>query len=283
VEIGDIAAWIRRAAPGSEAEVLARRGVDGEAYREAKAKLRAQIDEERTAGENALVVAYATAFRRGMEMTPPPRVTPPEASPEARAPDVDAFAAAPVPAAPRASPSALVPSFLASQRVEMAPAAVVAIGSSSPQDALDGTAELPGAVVVTGRVLPFTKGARSTLDVPAKPSSERPPPRAASVTSGTVEVVLDQIGAPSTPFHRHHRGATPDGELTLNQYASLCAELEVKGRPSGELLAAYRLKDEGELEQLREAWQERFEADLELCARHRELVAEYGSWLARRG
>lgn len=69
------------------------------------------------------------------------------------------------------------------------------------------------------------------------------------------------------------------GELTLEQYASLRAELRCNPAARLSILTRYRIGHETGLQQLEEQWEQRLAAEPPLRPRLDELVARYEQWL----
>jgi hypothetical protein len=79
--------------------------------------------------------------------------------------------------------------------------------------------------------------------------------------------------------------ASPPGapRLTLQQYASLKAELSIYPNREPEILVRYHVFDASAWQALEREWRGRFEADPTLHARWQELASRYRAWLLQRG
>jgi hypothetical protein len=204
---------------------------------------------------------------------------------EAPAPPPAPLPAAPLPAAPL--PAAPLPP---------APAPLfVAPSVHVPDAAVDPTDPVPAPSEVD-TVMPFRSGSGATP----------PPSLAAEVAAEAVRLVGDtgidtpalaDDATPSLPFRPVERARSAVDatlaaagvagldvpELTLEQYASLRAELamqQLAGGARASLLARYGIADEGQLAHLDRAWGARFTSDPALYGRFRLAHDQFLAWIA---
>jgi hypothetical protein len=174
-------------------------------------------------------------------------------------------------------------------------------------------AVVPSAPSYMSRLFPGTQAAPP----PPPPGShpEPAPPRAATFTPDAVKAALganqplpfaartraraqgivDEETADSAPFAPAQTlpiagppsvpapAPQPPAGMTLEQYASLCAEIASSPAKTAEIAARYRIPDEGTWDALHEAWQTWLARDFATWQRWRALVAEYRTWLHDRG
>jgi hypothetical protein len=92
---------------------------------------------------------------------------------------------------------------------------------------------------------------------------------------------LGEIG-PALPFARSQAAAAPT--FTLEQFASLHAELAARPAAESEILTRHGVAGEAAMAALHQHWERRLQADPSLRARFEELLARYRQWLTgRRG
>ncbi len=191
--VAAIDAVMRRDGVDAGARCLLERRVSADAYEQAKAHWAAQIQAEREAGQSALVVAYAAAYRSALEKKHRHDARP------AREPERVAEPA-PASAPPPAPVQREVPTYLAAQPVLAASAPAVAIvevaRAKVRADPLDGTLELHGAIVSAATPLPFVAAESSLMATPSQRS--RPPKRLRASSS---------LGQPQ--LHRRDRSRWP--------------------------------------------------------------------------
>jgi hypothetical protein len=265
-------ALIRRDGADAGARALVSRRTSVEAYQEAKLLWKARIQAAQAQGDGSLVVAYAAAYRKALAdkhaphpapdepaalPTPTPTGTPP---PRPIEPELPTYLAAQprTPSTPAPSPSE-------------PPAPGPAAPRARPVDPLDSTLEVQRPTAKLRTTLPFRRGAS-----PLAKSDAPPQPRSAGF-HGTVAMDPGQSAlTPALPF----AGGEPD--LTLNQYASLCAELGAGARERAEILQSYRLRDEPALERLHRVWTKKIEGEPGLREQLAELSNKYAAWLAQR-
>jgi len=129
------------------------------------------------------------------------------------------------------------------------------------------------------------------------PPSASPPPlqispspwaaRAPAALRATTELDLRRMmsnimpfspGAPAAPAARRPREEAP--RLTLEQYASLAAEIGAFPERSDEIRARYRVQDEAAWKELHHVFHAMFTADPAVRTRWQALVAHYQGWFA---
>ena len=272
--------------------MLARHGLGDEAaYRDASAKSRASIEAGLASGDSSGVVAYAAAFRRALTAA----TAPPDGPAPVRLP----LAPPEPPVKPRRSSGECRRCLAAPPRLA-APLAPVA----PPR--LDATLEQP--LRASANTLPFARaglvgssavheGAGRGTE-PASPSVEpvrAPKPRDADDLDATANIDVTAVRREALPFasgagaHPSDRpppvapGASPVGharELTLEQYASLCAEFGTSPprlpRPAPRLRHSRRRGA-----RCAGAWRRRFEVEPGLVTRWIDLRLRYAAWLTR--
>ena len=67
--------------------------------------------------------------------------------------------------------------------------------------------------------------------------------------------------------------------LSLQQYASLCAELSVSPEDAGKILVRYHVGSKAVLAALHAHWETRFVEEGEIRVAFLGMVAEFGGWL----
>lgn len=165
------------------------------------------------------------------------------------------------------------------------------VASSSPARASveEDLEEATGKVrAVKGEVLPFRPSLLG-LEAASPPSSPGPPvdstPRAQPVSTGPQSAANPgspsapsvSMGAPST------LAAEPLKQLSISQYASLCAELTVFPEAAEGIFRRYGLDDDEKRSTVDAAWKERLRLDraeynqwLDLYQRYRALWKQHG-------
>jgi hypothetical protein len=161
------------------------------------------------------------------------------------------------------------------------------------------TADISAAVRALS--LPFAKASGPSSAAVAKPVTSRP-----RVGTGT-EDISQFVPREATPFLKTGTptapplgGATPPREpikppsapppaaatapreLTLEQYASLSAELSISPERVGAILAKYGVPGVDGRRALDRAWEARFSTNPELQQRWQALQAQYRRWLLER-
>jgi hypothetical protein len=151
--------------------------------------------------------------------------------------------------------------------------------SASPGDDGDtGTMLIPasGLERTAGAVLPFHDGASAP--------EPRPKPRAPSGSSGPTTAAMPVMGTPAEalPFRSAPQAtavakvaATPPPALTLQQYASLCAELAVFRDRTDAVFHRYGLGDPRDRPAVDRWWQEQMRGDADL---YQAWQALYRRW-----
>ena len=156
-----------------------------------------------------------------------------------------------------------------------------------PRPAFDPDApmDLSGTVVASshdpvdsGGKLPF----RKTGDAAARPPPPGPPPPAVGLPVRAAAAPPATPAAPaSAPVGAAAPAAAPRAtRFTLEQFASLSAEIAVKPAAVAQVRGRYGL-DEASHRAEAEEWGRRFSADKELFARYGGLFQSYRDWLAR--
>jgi hypothetical protein len=151
--------------------------------------------------------------------------------------------------------------------------------------AVDETAPVDiSKVVPAERILPYRAAAEPSPLVRAAPSPP-PAPRSRPSTPGSdvdQTMAMAPLGeAPAAlPFAEPQRVGTPS--LTVEQYASLRAELAARSAPHAELLARYDLADEEALRAVERHWEQRLRDAPAVRARFDQLLTHYRQWLAER-
>jgi hypothetical protein len=165
--------------------------------------------------------------------------------------------------APRAEPPAPVPS-------------VPAVDETAPVDI--------SKLVPAERILPYRAAAEPSPPVrpaPSPPPAPRPRPSTpASDVDGTMAMTPLENAPAALPFAGPQRAGTPT--LTVEQYASLRAELEARCTPHALLLGRYDLPDEEAFRAVERHWQQRLQDAPAVRARFDQLLAHYRQWLAER-
>ncbi|MEZ4443569.1 MAG: hypothetical protein R3B72_31145 [Polyangiaceae bacterium] len=243
-------------------------------------------------------------------MTTPPVPPPPSAAPAMASSSLPPPMATPSAPSPASAPPRLEPDFSEveatpfSGRLEVAPPSAAAEIAAEAQSMLGGTAQgslsmndpslADFAAVV--RQLRSKASAETTAPMrlperedPGLPfaagiSAAPPPPAASDVAKEAAELV-GETAAVSALSDEDLAGALPFAprtRLTLEQYASLVAELH--GQPSstrGPVLRRYGL-DETSFQAVEAEWRERFAADPGSYGTFRARYDEYSAWLRKR-
>lgn len=192
----------------------------------------------------------------------------PEPKPEPKAAEPPAPPVAVVPAAP--APIELAPTAPPAAALPVAPPAVV---KTPPR--LDMTA--PAFVApVRGEALPF--GDKPSLDL-----SEPSPPQPKTGISGETLPLQVNLKAMALPFMQgkgEAQAAAPT--MTLDAYASLCAELAAQPEKRGEVLVRYRVAEDAALNALHASWQKQFAAQPQMRAEWQSKYDAFRAWLMQR-
>ena len=180
-------------------------------------------------------------------------------------PLADAPAARRAPAATPPAPSRPVP---AADRPSVDETAPVDISKLVPAD----------------RILPYRAATEPSPLVRPAPSAPPAPRTPASSPGGDVDetMAIAPLRYPpvALPFGEPKRSGTPI--LTVEQYASLRAELAARTAPHAELLERYGLPDEEALRAVERHWEQRLRDAPAVRARFDQLLAHYRTWLAER-
>ena len=99
--------------------------------------------------------------------------------------------------------------------------------------------------------------------------------------TGEVPAIL--VGNETLPFMESGALGIDDelrNKLTIEQYASLCAELLAAPSRRAQTLQRYGA-DDNTFDMLEQIWNERFDEDPNLRARYEQLHASYRDWLTR--
>jgi hypothetical protein len=121
---------------------------------------------------------------------------------------------------------------------------------------------------------------------PAPPAHLAPPPPAHLAPPPPAHLAPPPL-APPPPAHLappgwRAAGAVPFPDLTLEQYASFRAELEIEPERTAGILCAYRVPDEAAGHALVAHWDQRFAAQPGVYATYAGLVARFSVWLFAR-
>lgn len=140
--------------------------------------------------------------------------------------------------------------------------------------------------------LPFgaaAQGARASAPTPAPatraagptPSADAPKPRPAPVGSGTAFIPEEMVAQAAVPFAGTPKAAAParGPDLTLQQYASLCAELAVYPERADSIRLKYRVGDAQAMAALEGVWRDRFARDAAARADWQKQVEQFQRWL----
>ena len=145
-------------------------------------------------------------------------------------------------------------------------------------------AMLDGASTIFGAISPFAAGASP---LPFQASTTAPAPRTAEPRPGSAlpfQVKPPPTGAPKaaapTPEPRPAAAPAPAPRLTLEQFASLSAEIAVNPRGAAQIRARYGF-DEASHAAEAEQHNRRFTADKALYDRYIELFQSYRDYVAR--
>jgi hypothetical protein len=258
--------------PDAGLAALRRRGADPELDDELLKKARALGD----AVGHAILSRDAARWRRIADAA---RLLERDAreAPEEGATGAANEAAPPPASAPQrtaAPPRAAPPSFAHPPPPTRPPVALRAV--PIPAAPLDTTTE--GQRIDFGDALPFREGPSA-----APPASVAEPPHEAVGETAFFSGPLVDEPAPfplPEPTTEPLRALPP--ALTLEQYASLCAEAAERPADAAAVCARYGVHDAAQLGMLDEGWRRRFLSDPSLHARFEQHVAHYRDWLARR-
>ncbi|MFP6683334.1 MAG: hypothetical protein VB934_01415 [Polyangiaceae bacterium] len=148
------------------------------------------------------------------------------------------------------------------------------------------TAALDIAKVMGGAPLPFQDGAPARPPAASTPADEAPP----SIDPFETEAIdMTKIDLDVMPFSQPRPAAgaatsagAPAPELTLEQYASMCAELQSDPSQAAAVDTRYGATDEAASHALQTSWQAKLSADASERARFDGLLAQYVAALQSR-
>jgi hypothetical protein len=127
-------------------------------------------------------------------------------------------------------------------------------------------------VVDTDAALPF---ARKNAPAPARIAEALPPVDEDPLNATAQGVILSPMLFKATPFA--DKPLLP--ELTLDQYASLCAELQIAPDDKDAIARRYGMKSGVDLDRLEESWSGRLRADGALRRALLDRVQAFAAWL----
>jgi hypothetical protein len=202
---------------------------------------------------------------------------------EAESESLRSAASAPVPPAP--SPPVEPPSG-------PAPAPFVLRQTSSPiaspwinmqQPAMPARPQLDidktSFAVPVARAAPLPFGAVPSREFVAAMSAPAEP-KLRDEAGETAFTPVSREAGPALPFQETAESVPPNvGAFTLEQYASLAAELAVDTTGRAQTLTRYGLGGEDDLRELHRVWGKRFKQQPDLRATWVGLVSRYGEWL----
>lgn len=187
---------------------------------------------------------------------------------------------------------AFVTPFVKGQSSAAKPAASGAAQPGSP-----ATAQPPSAATPPGSQAPAQPATVAARPAPAQPAPVDPglaqtaPAQAAPAQTAPANPGLAQT-APAQPAPAHPAPAQPGApaartspatpEMTLDAYASLCAEMVVHPQHRADILRRYSIADEATLHALHGQWRERFSRDPALEAQWQNKYKTFRDWLAQR-
>jgi hypothetical protein len=122
-------------------------------------------------------------------------------------------------------------------------------------------------------VLPFVRPSE-------RPAAPRPAPRpnAQKARTADIEAALAEARGAKTPEAAPAPRAPP---LTLEQYASLLAELHVYADRNGEIMARYGVTGRAAMDALGAVYRARFDKDPGMLQSFQKLELQYRDWLFR--
>jgi len=232
--------------------------------------------------------------RRAAEASAPKAEPPREvavASPPASEPR-PAEPPAPISTPRQGPPPPVMPSFLAAAPLGAAPLAAAPLAAAQPISPLDGLEEEHTISVV---LPPPSSRAPVPLPFSSKPSPEfvasfsaprkapaREPSAALDQTApanamSPIPVALPFGGQAAAPAP-----ASASPRMTLQSYASLCAELSVTPEKSAEILRRYGIQDEAARRTLDQQWRARLQVHAPSQQEWQKLYTTYRDWLRRK-
>lgn len=308
----EISAELRTLGRARAAEVLARAGVRADDWEKADAAWKAAIDGDLD-GKAGLLLAFAACFSKARKLLAREPVSVsdsavsveevgvPASKAEVRVPTflhtpplgaptpVPAVASSPRPFAATADLDVhtLVSAILPFDPGKSTPSAPESVKPASP-GSLGGTAELD-VHRIASRVLAF-----DPASAPATHPEPREPVRGPAALGRTADLDVHHLvsaimpfGARDAPLPGPSRPATAGPpaqapelpELTLEQYASLAAEIAAAPLHAAATRAKYGVPSEQAHHALNALWDRRFAEDRAQHERWARLVAEYRAWL----
>jgi hypothetical protein len=208
-----------------------------------------------------------------------------------------AIPAVAVPAAPAPPPPPPPPPEAATfQKREAAAGLPPVVQSPSHLVETAKSPELPTAMREALGRLPFREGPpvevvaapdlTRTMKLPGAGSSGKTMPLPAMVGPGGAPPAWGAMTAPpppTLPFRGQAKGKeeVQFPALTVEEYASLRAELTVTGKPPEEILTRYNVRSEASRQALDAHWRKLLAADAGIRARFEPLLKEYKQWLMR--
>jgi len=143
-----------------------------------------------------------------------------------------------------------------------------------------------------GAPLPFVKpapGAPARPGPQATPTPEPPVDQISAATAAAMRLALPFVTSPdkartaTPPAAAPATPLAPAGptRLTLEQYASVCAEIAVAPREARQIRAKYGMPDDATWSATDGAWQQRLSRDPALKARWIELASQFRDWLSK--
>jgi len=141
----------------------------------------------------------------------------------------------------------------------------------------DGTAAIrPQDIIAAAQALPFSgKGAAP------QPVADQLPPR--DLSADETGFVVSPFEDEPIPFETKHDPPGSPKDLTLEQYASFCAECTIWPSQLEQVRRRYGLESEGQHRQLDDAWSSALTADGAKRAEFNRLVAQYMQWIKSGG
>ena len=142
--------------------------------------------------------------------------------------------------------------------------------TSPPKSGMSGQT-LPAEVNLMALVTPFTKPSTPPVFSPAPT-----PPPAVSGDSAPPPALTTEAASPGVTAPG---GTAP--EMTVDAYASLCAEMAVFPQRRGDILRRYNIADDAALAVLRARWKERFGREPAMEMVWQEKYRTFRDWLAQ--
>ncbi|MBI4702916.1 MAG: hypothetical protein HY744_17500 [Deltaproteobacteria bacterium] len=118
---------------------------------------------------------------------------------------------------------------------------------------------------------------------PAPPGAGPAPGAARSGPAGAPALPFDLVGRPASPVAPGSPEDDTPPALTLEQYASLCAEHAAYPDREAQIETRYQIRDRPGRARLDRHWQERFAREPALRSEWERLRAQYQAWLTQQG